>query len=583
MSGPGQDPKLPCVSDAAAAPVGRLTNTAVGAGFPAVAAPARRATSVAPNLSCAVIRDRLRDLPTRTPIRVTWSNVGDVSPATWYGYVYEAERRRHNGRRQQVHPVEYYLRDDDGDLAILSTYLPPLDGVVVHELEVVDAIPPLAARCPSVSTAALSPPPPPTPSVEPGVRHRFTPSATSTVLAQSPRSPASPRPAVPHESPVRPLSFSQPPPSYAAAVASMRAPSLEDDETLLERALRQHLHAGPDLLTPDAFRHEVMEWDGSEAVFPQLFRQGHQRYPSLAPVAQMSGSDIIGLVDAPVSRVPVWATAALATSTVASHQRALRSVTQMDPSLRGLPAASALTEHFTRLRLAKSWTWATTLKNMATTQGALKLLPLYRQTTTGVALSDDPVWRQAMKTVSARATESPARVPLAMTRHTLQATLTAEPLQEKRIVLALMWSTAARVGDILALKAEDLLLSPDSLAVCIRRGKTTKRRGPYTVHTTYAGDLPELQAWMAAHPQRLFSVTPAEMLLTFRLVDRRLEARSIRRGSLQSMAAAGVPIDTLLEFSGHTNAKSLLRYLLWGVVGEERRARMLRAAGALRA
>jgi hypothetical protein len=49
-----------------------------------------------------------------------------------------------------------------------------------------------------------------------------------------------------------------------------------------------------------------------------------------------------------------------------------------------------------------------------------------------------------------------------------------------------------------------------------------------------------------------------------RAVDPALEQRSLRRGALLTMAAAGVSEAVLLEFSGHTTGRMLRRYLGFG-------------------
>mgnify|MGYP001573383159 FL=1 len=58
----------------------------------------------------------------------------------------------------------------------------------------------------------------------------------------------------------------------------------------------------------------------------------------------------------------------------------------------------------------------------------------------------------------------------------------------------------------------------------------------------------------------------------------RLQGRSLRRGSLQCLAAAGVPTETLLAFSGHTQLETLLRYLDFGAKPSERTHRAQDAA-----
>ena len=60
-----------------------------------------------------------------------------------------------------------------------------------------------------------------------------------------------------------------------------------------------------------------------------------------------------------------------------------------------------------------------------------------------------------------------------------------------------------------------------------------------------------------------------------------MEARSVRRGSLQTMALAGVPLETLILYSGHTNEKTLLRYLGWGHAAGARQRQMADAGAVL--
>ena len=54
------------------------------------------------------------------------------------------------------------------------------------------------------------------------------------------------------------------------------------------------------------------------------------------------------------------------------------------------------------------------------------------------------------------------------------------------------------------------------------------------------------------------------LLSAIRAADPELNLRAMRRGALQTMALAGVSAETLMTFSGHTNDKTLKRYLDWG-------------------
>ena len=239
---------------------------------------------------------------------------------------------------------------------------------------------------------------------------------------------------------------------------------------------------------------------------------------------------------------------------------------------------------FSRLRAEKKWTWATSLKNLASTQGALALLPMYLCVPHGILLKQDVVWQQTMQATARRAREEIPRTPKAMTPEILEATLAAERNEQRKAALILMWFTAARVGCILQLHKEDLTIHPDtSLSVTFRRGKGVKLRGPYTVHTTTLGtnNITIVTNALATTRAAIFTMSSAAMLPTFRLVDKTMEARSVRRGSLQAMATAGVPIATLMLYSGHTVEKTLLRYLNWGHAAGNQRSKMHDAGRAL--
>ena len=80
-----------------------------------------------------------------------------------------------------------------------------------------------------------------------------------------------------------------------------------------------------------------------------------------------------------------------------------------------------------------------------------------------------------------------------------------------------------------------------------------------------------------ANKTRLFDINASNMKSTYKLTGN-LEAKSIRRGALQTLAQAGIPITTLMLFSGHAREQTLLRYLNWGTESEDMQ-RLTREAG----
>ena len=112
------------------------------------------------------------------------------------------------------------------------------------------------------------------------------------------------------------------------------------------------------------------------------------------------------------------------------------------------------------------------------------------------------------------------------------------------------------------------------MAVQFREGKGVLLRDLYTVHTSIPLSLAqELSQYMQTLgpdeyliPQRPglnWTARMPRMLAAVRRIDPSLSLRSLRRGSLQAMAMAGVSVDTLLTYSGHTTQRMLMRYLDW--------------------
>jgi integrase len=152
-----------------------------------------------------------------------------------------------------------------------------------------------------------------------------------------------------------------------------------------------------------------------------------------------------------------------------------------------------------------------------------------------------------------------------------------------QVALVLQWYLGARVGDILRLRLENVVVhSNNCLQVRIDNGKVMAKRTPYTVHSFLPPAHSELlkeyyrrMETLTRDPKApLFPTTgpPHPLVVPWVLQQQRMRAalrmsnptlntRAIRRGALQTMAKAGVPTETLMMFSGHTNVETLKRYL----------------------
>ena len=306
--------------------------------------------------------------------------------------------------------------------------------------------------------------------------------------------------------------------------------------------------------------------------------------PSAASPAPMRGYELSDLLLDP-SCCPPMARGGLAPATMAGHRRELRRLADLPLDLLPAPADRALIEFLARQRRARGWKWSTTTTKFAQLQGALALLPLYAKVAEPVLLRLSPAWRMAMKACQRRANEERGHQAKAATSTAIKTVLETDSIPwRRRAAILLAWLCAARCGDTLKLRRSDVTLLGQKLSVTWARGKTVARRGPYTVHTSVpATFLPLLQQALNEPMNEMTmlfpDVTGPQLKVALRTVDPLLEQRSIRRGSLQTLASLGMPLSTLLLFSGHTSERMLLRYLGHGKLARCQQDSMLAVAG----
>jgi len=267
--------------------------------------------------------------------------------------------------------------------------------------------------------------------------------------------------------------------------------------------------------------------------------------------------------------------AGLAPTTIHGHRKILRWLMEVPVHLRNAPLATAILGMVNLARQNRKWMWSTTTTKMATIQGALANLPLYgsiKGSSLPILLRHEPAWRLALKGAARKAREQAGRQPKPVSEQQIRTILSNGTIHtEIRAAILLAWITAARVGDTLQLRKMDVDITDitnSNVKVTWSRGKTVSIRGPYTV----SAQLPQqhkhllIQTWQhITNQQLIFSqVTGKQVKLALRTVDMQLEQRSIRRGALQCLAAAGTSLETLQMFSGHTTTRMLLRYLGYG-------------------
>jgi integrase len=247
---------------------------------------------------------------------------------------------------------------------------------------------------------------------------------------------------------------------------------------------------------------------------------------------------------------------------------------ELDEYTKQLPLAEALVRLFQKWHRARNWSYATLHREMANAAGALSDLPLYTDVPMQVNIGQAPAWRNAMRTAEQRLKEHEGRDNAATMVEEIDKALEHCDKKPIRAALMLMWLTAARAGCTLKLERRDVQLADSGdLQVTFHKGKGVKFRGPYTVNSKCpARWLTDLKAFLRDFEptQPLFPFQGATAIRgdhvrdTLRTANPFLGLRAMRRGSLQTMASNDVPLAVLMTFSGHTQERTLLRYLGWG-------------------
>jgi integrase len=145
-------------------------------------------------------------------------------------------------------------------------------------------------------------------------------------------------------------------------------------------------------------------------------------------------------------------------------------------------------------------------------------------------------------------------------------------------MIALAFLGGQRLGDVIQLSPNDLLLTNNRLLVTIRRGKVIGRIGPFTISLprTRAGvQCPvvlRVEKMLATHQREPYILTTAnteaerarvaeQATSLLKSINPSLESRSVRRGGLTRLAEAGAPVETILLYSRHASLAMLYRYL----------------------
>jgi hypothetical protein len=126
------------------------------------------------------------------------------------------------------------------------------------------------------------------------------------------------------------------------------------------------------------------------------------------------------------------------------------------------------------------------LTKLASIQGALKILPFYRENAPGIILSST-IWKVALRGAGYSANaEVPDQAPILLQEHVNTIIKHHNSTKPSMIpaLIEIAWLVAGRVGDVAQLAPEDVTVDTNGvLMVRFRRGKTA-RRGQYSIATT---------------------------------------------------------------------------------------------------
>ena len=273
------------------------------------------------------------------------------------------------------------------------------------------------------------------------------------------------------------------------------------------------------------------------------------------------------------------------------HLARLRLLRNMGPAHRQLRLVDSILATLGEQRTLKGWKPTTWMRALGSTAGALARLEQYAGRT-DLNLQQSSLWRDAMKGAEKYKTAHIPTKAVPCTKIEAYATvnrLIAEGRTTLASQVAILWLSAARPGDLLQVRREDLQVRPDgNLWFVIRAGKVQKhRKKAQPLHTVIPPEWMEtIQQGISGGHRHVWSFPSLQqrelavkaITKEMRLTNPRLEARSLRSGSLRCMMEAGVPEETLLLFSGHSTIAMLREYVGWDDTAVARGNRMRTAA-----
>lgn len=319
--------------------------------------------------------------------------------------------------------------------------------------------------------------------------------------------------------------------------------------------------------------------DETSTLLPAEVINAANRYDQQHP-HNFIGRDITSfhVLEAAETTVPELALRALAPATAANHRQLLRNFVNLPRDLHSVSIDKALIEWQCRLKKQNDWSYSTLHTRLASIAGALRLLPLYVRNQPSIHMSSSIIWTQALKAAAQKQTTSTKRRATPAAWLQVKDILDRENCNPASLAILTAWLTCGRMADVLRLRANDMSFGSEYLRVTFRDNKT---RSPYTVATALppAPYLAKMTDFVESTKfgSKIFTCNAPAVARTLKAQAAGLTQHSLRRGALQTLAAAGVPAAHLLHFSGHKSVASLLAYLDDGAVAPENPERAIQA------
>lgn len=261
------------------------------------------------------------------------------------------------------------------------------------------------------------------------------------------------------------------------------------------------------------------------------------------------------------------------------HIRWLNEIKAMPKEFLSRELPHAIMEFVRWIAVKRRWKWATYAKNLSTIEAALESLPLYTNQKKGISLKDCPEWKENLAGAQLKEHESEAEPPEPVTIGDFEAIRQSLELQHptEALFLTLMWMFAARPADISRLRVRDITFQSQDkngnvpIQLTIREGKAVKFRGPYPVSSILPIKYASLLQQMMKEKERRARIfhnpdeIRARVLAEVQKKVPKSTLSSLRKGAAMHLAKQGVPEEELMRLTGHTQLKTLRKYLQYGL------------------